>query len=212
MGTQAAKMISPKIVALTGSIGSGKSTVSKILADLGAEIIDSDILAREVVAPNTPGLARISDLFGPSVLSKDGTELNRKALAKVIFNDPIKRKELEQILHPLIRALQLEKLKQIQSLDPAPKLIVSVIPLLYESGYFYPEHQAQIVVAASPKVALARIMQRDELTFEQAQSRYSSQIPIDQKIKQADYVIENNGSLETLKKQVTELYLKLTAV
>jgi dephospho-CoA kinase len=184
---------------LTGGIACGKSTVASMLVNLGAKLIDADQLAREVVMPGRPALLQIVERFGSQVMLPDGT-LNRKALGAIIFNDPIARKDLEAITHPLIRQAMWDQMHQAEEAH-IDTLIVVDVPLLYESGlkgYF----QKVMVVYVSEKVQLLRLMGRDGLSLEAAELRLQSQMPIEQKKLLADIVIDNSGSLSDTEKQI----------
>lgn len=201
------------LVGLTGSIGSGKSEVARILEREGAAIIDADLLAREVVAPGSAGLREVVDEFGASVLSDDGA-LNRKALAALVFSDPVKRAKLEQITHPRIRALFLARLAELRAAPAAhrPAIVVYVVPLLFESRYDYEELDAIVVVSTTREVALCRVIARDGCSIEQAESRYNAQLPIAEKVRQADFVIDNSGTLEELSERVRTIFPRLCAL
>ena len=195
------------VIGLTGSIGSGKSEAAQAFSVLGAAIIDADLLAREVVAPGTPGLTQVRKEFGDAFIDHTGA-LKRKALGKLVFSDPSARAKLEDILHPLIRALYLERLETARRSNPP--LIVYVVPLLFESRFAYPELDAIVVVSASEPTCIARIVQRDGCTQDEAVLRYRSQMPMERKVKQSDYVLRNDGSREELATQVANLFQKLT--
>ncbi len=194
------------LIGLTGSIGTGKSAAANIFASLGARIIDADILAREVVAPGTPGLKEVEAAFGPAIIRSDGT-LDRGALGIIIFNDAAARKRLESILHPKIRKRFLETITTI-SLDKM--LVIYVVPLLFESQNLYEELEKIIVVSASPTVALARIMKRDNCSEALARKKLQSQMPIAEKEKRADIIIWNEGTEEELRQRVAEVFHSLT--
>ena len=199
---------SPSIVALTGSIGSGKSQAAEIFRECGAHILDADVIAREVVLPGSKGLEAIKQTFGEQYLLPTG-ELNRAKLGALVFSKPEQRVKLEDILHPRIRELYLEKLSALKSLSPAPKLIIYVVPLLFESRYSYPEIDGIIVVSAPKALSIERIMKRDNFTLEQAEKRYQSQMPIEEKESKADFVIRNDSSIENLKLITRKLYAQL---
>jgi dephospho-CoA kinase len=201
---------SPLIVGLTGSIGSGKSQAAEFFRELGAAIIDADVLAREVVAPGTPGLEAIRKKFGEGVILASG-ELDRKALGQLIFLDPPSRKQLEDILHPRIRELYLSRLNEQRNSPTAPPLIIYVVPLLFESRYSYPELDVVVVVSAPKSLSVERIMRRDGSPRELAESKYASQLPIEEKERQANYVLKNDSTIEELKKRVKDLTKKLLA-
>jgi len=186
-------------MALTGGIASGKSTVSAMLAELGAAVVDADRVAREVVLPGRPALRRVAEAFGQAVLNDDGT-LNRKKLGDIVFADETKRKELEAILHPVIRQEMEARIDRLEKENPR-RLVVADIPLLYETGLDarYPE---VMVVYVPPAVQLERLMKRDGLTRTQALARLDAQLPIDEKKARADWVIDNSGTLADTRRQV----------
>lgn len=186
-------------MALTGGIASGKSTVSAMLAELGAAVVDADRVAREVVLPGRPALRRVAEAFGQAVLNDDGT-LNRKKLGDIVFADEKKRKELEAILHPVIRQEMEARIDRLEKENPR-RLVVADIPLLYETGLDarYPE---VMVVYVPPAVQLERLMKRDGLTRTQALARLDAQLPIDEKKARADWVIDNSGTLADTRRQV----------
>ena len=190
-------------VGLTGGIGSGKSTVAQMLAESGALVIDSDELARDAVAPGTAGLEAIADRW-PSVI-RDG-ELDRAALARIVFDDSVAREELNAIVHPIVRELAAERVAGAQP----DQLIVQMIPLLFETRSEARFAKTILVVAPDP-VRIERAMRRDGATREQIVARIASQMPTDQARSRADYTIENDGDLEGLRERVRALYATLTA-
>lgn len=187
------------IVALTGNIGSGKSTAAKILSKLGGYIIDADLLAREVVEPGTPGLKSVIAHFGEEFLESDG-RLNRKKLGDLIFKNLTKKEELEKILHPLIREKFLVNLKK--AVDLGNNIIVYVIPLLFETKNPCKEFDKIILIAASRENSIKRIMLRDSLSRKDAEARYDSQINISEKVKLADHVIWNDKNESNLEEEL----------
>lgn len=192
------------IIGLTGSIASGKSTVSKMLQEMGFSIIDADIVAREVVELGSDTLQEIQNQFGNEVLHTDGT-LNREVLGSMIFHQPAKRKQLNDIMHPAIRK---EMLKQRDELTKKEiETFFMDIPLLFESRL---QHLVEkiLVVSVTEDVQLERLMSRNNLSKEEAEARIKSQLPLSEKEKGADAVIYNNGSIEESKKQL-ETILKL---
>lgn len=197
-------MKSYMIIGLTGSIASGKSTVSKMLQDMGFSIIDADIVAREVVELGSDTLQEIQNQFGNEVLHTDGT-LNREVLGSMIFHQPAKRKQLNDIMHPAIRE---EMLKQRDELTKKEiETFFMDIPLLFESRL---QHLVEkiLVVSVTEDVQLERLMSRNNLSKEEAEARIKSQLPLSEKEKGADAVIYNNGSIEESKKQLATI-LKL---
>jgi dephospho-CoA kinase len=189
-------------IALTGGIATGKSYVRARLEKLGVPTIDSDTLAREVVAPGTPGLAQVVRQFGSDILTASG-ELDRQKLAAIIFSDPQSRRTLEAIVHPLVRDATDA---WFASLDPAShSFAVADVPLLYEVDR-EKDFDAVIVVAADPETQIRRVMQRNDLTEVEARKRLSAQLPIDEKIRRADHVIRTNDSLADTDKQVKRVW------
>lgn len=196
------------LVGLTGGIGSGKSTVSAILRTLGAVVIDADVLAREVVTPGEPVLARIASEFGPGVLRADGT-LDRKALGAIVFADPDKRKRLEAITHPAIREHFARRLAELAA-HGFHGLAFFDAPVMIESGH-YTTMDRLVVVVADEGAQLARLIDRDGCSRDEAAQKIRSQMPLSEKAKLADYVIDNSGDRAATEKQVKRVYAALTA-
>ena len=188
------------VIGLTGGIGTGKSAVARVLAEMGAAVVDSDVLAREVVAPGQPALAEIAAAFGAAVIAADG-RLDRKALGRIIFADPSARRHLEAITHPRIRA---ESQRRVEAAKAAGyKVCVADVPLLFEVGQDAMGLYDEIwVVTAPPDVQVARMCARDGLTAEEAEARLRAQWPLALKAERADRVIDNGGSLEETRRQV----------
>jgi len=193
------------IVGLTGGIASGKSAVADRLAELGAVIIDADLLAREVVEPGTPGLAAIVDRFGSRVLRPDGT-LDRPALGAIVFADEGVRRELEAIVHPAVRA----RAAQLTAAAPSDAIVVQVIPLLVETGQ-QESFDRVVVVDAEPELQVERLISRNGLTRDQAFARINAQATRAQRSAAADEVVDNNGSPQQLKAVVEALWARLGA-
>lgn len=185
-------------VGLTGGIGSGKSEVAKILAELGALVIDTDVLAREAVAPHSDGLMAIARVW-PGVIHSGA--LDRKALADIVFHDPSARERLNSIVHPFVRRLALESEKHA----PPGQLIVHVVPLLFETGYADLVDKS-IVVIAPDDARVARVLARDSVTESDVRARMAAQIEPSEARRRADYVIENDGDLDHLRARTTEIY------
>lgn len=193
-------------IGLTGGIATGKSTVAKLLTDKGALLIDLDRIAREVVAPGQPALDQIARHFGQAVVQPDGT-LDRKRLGQIVFSDPDKRKQLEAITHPAIRATMRERMRENARLYPDRLTIVDV-PLLYESG-LASEFDRVVVVYVPREEQLKRLMARDKLPQEEAMKRLNAQMDIEEKRALADYVIDNGGSLDATAQQADRLWREL---
>jgi len=191
-------------VGLTGGVASGKSTVSAILAELGATVIDADRLAREVVEPGTPGLALIAETFGDGVLAADGS-LDRAALAAVVFADPDARRQLDGIVHPLVRA----RATQLAAAAPPGAVVVHDVPLLVETGQAS-SYDLVLVVEADPAIRVARLVQRG-LTAEDARARIGAQASDEQRRAVADVVLDNSGTPERLAEQVDRFWVERVA-
>jgi len=191
-----------RIIGLTGGIASGKTSVAAFLEQLGAAVVDADLLAREVVEPGEPALQSIVAAFGNAVLNLDGT-LNRAALGEIVFSDPAARRTLEAITHPAIRARADQKLARFREAGVTTAFYVA--PLLIEAG-----NAARVdeiwVVYLDRESQLVRLMARDSLGREAALRRIASQMPMEEKKKQGKVVIDNRGSREELEAQVVRLW------
>lgn len=189
-------------VGLTGGIGSGKSEVARILAGLGAYVVDSDVLAREVVAPGTPGLLAVAEAFGPSVLAPDGS-LDRAALAAVVFADEEARARLNAIVHPLVGAAAAER----YAAAPEGAVVVHDVPLLVETG-MAPLFDVVVVVDAPDEVRVARLVRRG-LTEADARARIAAQATREERNAAAHHVVANDGTLDELRERVLALWRAL---
>src|SRR5882762_564523 len=193
-------------VGLTGSIGVGKSFVSGVLAELGCHVIDADQTAREVVQPGSAGLRAIATAFGQEVIREDGT-LEREKLGAQIFADEHKRTLLNSILHPYIISRQDELLRECEAQDPNGIAVVDAA-LMIESGG-YKRFNKLIVVHCNPQEQLKRVMARNNLTRAEAEQRIRSQMPQEDKMKLADYLIDTTGGFEPARKRTVEVYEEL---
>ncbi|MCM3599273.1 dephospho-CoA kinase [Robertmurraya korlensis] len=189
------------VVGLTGGIASGKSTVANMFKEMGIEVIDADVEARKAVEIGEEAYEQIVTYFGEGILNADHT-INRSSLGEIIFNDSVKRQKLNEIVHPDVRSRMNEK-KEAAVLR-GDQIVVLDIPLLFESGL---KHMVNVVllVYVEKDVQLQRLMDRNLLTKEEALARIQSQMPIEDKRKLADKVLNNNGSIEDTKKQLIEL-------
>jgi len=187
------------IIGLTGGIASGKSTVSSILTELGAYIIDTDKIAHAVVMPKQPALLAIAAHFGTEIMLSDGN-LNRKILGDIIFKNPEERACLEKIIHPYIEKQVDESIAQAEKLGY--KIVVIDVPLLFEAGWQQRVDEIWVVYV-DLNVQISRLISRNRLTYMQAMERINAQLNIEEKAKQSHVVIDNNLDIENTKKQVT---------
>ena len=190
-------------VGLTGGIGSGKSAVSARLAARGAVVIDSDVLAREVVAKGTDGLAEVVAAFGDGVLTAEG-ELDRPALGRIVFGDEPARRRLEAIIHPRVRA----RAAEIEAESPAGAIVVHDIPLLVETGQA-DEFDVVLVVDTPVDVQLERLTSQRGMTETEAKQRIASQASRDDRLAAADLVVDNAGTLADLDRRIDEVWAAL---
>jgi dephospho-CoA kinase len=194
------------IVGLTGGIGSGKSTVARMLKDEGAHVIDFDYLARRVVEPDKPAWRDIVDYFGPEILSSDGT-VNRSALAEIVFSDDKRRKVLEGFTHPRIFEEKDALIRAIKKKDPCSIAIVDV-PLLFELDLR--DMFDKVILAYVPRaMQIRRVLKKGALGREEVEKRLNAQIPIEEKRSLSDYVIHNEGSLKDTRDQVRKIIREL---
>jgi dephospho-CoA kinase len=193
------------IVGLTGSVGTGKSTVADFFRDLGAYVIDWDELAREVVRPHSKAWKGIVEHFGKDFLNEDLT-INREKLAETVFSDEEKVAKLNEIVHPEVFKEDERITGEIRSIDPQA-LVVKDIPLLFELTR--PVRVDKIVVVATSEQTQLRRLEEKGMSREDARNRIRSQLPLEKKIESADFVVNNDGSLEDTKRQVEAIYYLL---
>jgi dephospho-CoA kinase len=192
-------------IGLTGGVASGKSTVSAMLRELGAVVIDADLLAREVVAKGTEGLAEVVAEFGREVLTTQG-EMDRPAVGAIVFADEEARRRLEAIIHPRVRAAGAE----LEAAAPPGALVVHDIPLLAETGQAS-AFDAVLVVDVPVETQVARMVELRGMTREEAEARVAAQATREQRLAVATYVIENTGTIEDLRDRVAEVFEKLVS-
>ena len=188
-------------IGVTGIFASGKGTVCEMFRELGAEVIDTDIVAREIMEPGQEGLKSIIEKFGPEFINRDGT-LDRRGFANSVFGDDEKVKILNGITHPAI-------LKIVVNRSSGEGIYMINTPLLFESG-FDKYMECNIVVTAGENQVLSRGSKRDKITEDEIKERLKHQIPLNEKVKLADYIIDNSGSIEHTKRQVIDLWKILT--
>jgi len=194
-----------KVVGLTGGIGSGKSTVARMLADLGAKVVDADALARRAVEPGEPAWRDIVAEFGEDVLLPDRT-IDRKKLGDIVFGDEIKRRRLNAITHPRIAAASQAEIGAHRA--AGVPIVILEAALLVENG-IHRGLDGLIVVAASPETQLRRLVARDGLSEDAARARIAAQLPLEEKVAAATHVVDNSGSLEETRRQVEAVWRKL---
>jgi dephospho-CoA kinase len=190
-------------VGLTGGVASGKSTVSAMLRDLGALVVDADALAREVVEAGTPGLEAVVAEFGPEVLGGDG-RLDRAGLGRLVFADPSRRVALEAIIHPLVRA----RAAELEAAAPEGTLVVHDIPLLVETGQ-EASFDAVVVVDVPEDLQVERAVRERGWSEDEARARVAAQASRSDRLAAASHIIDNSGTLEDLRHHVTEVFEEL---
>jgi len=194
-------------VGLTGGIASGKSTVAEFFRQLGAAVVDADVVARDIVAPGTEGFMAVVDTFGREMIAADGG-LDRAKLGALVFGDTEARKKLNAITHPRIAAESRRRVTEALASD-APYVVYEAA-LLVENG-MTEAFRPLVVVAVSPEQQIARLMARDGSTAEEAQSRIDSQLPLEEKLALADHVVRNDGALPETELRVREIHEAILA-
>ena len=194
-----------KLIGLTGGIATGKSTVAATLDELGAKIIDADELAREIVEPGQEAWQDIVDVFGAEILQQDKT-INREKLRKLVFKDENARKQLESITHSRIRARAQQRIQKLAA--EGVEIIVYEAPLLFENQVHL-WLRPVILVTCDSATQRQRLQKRDRLSEGEIQQHLKAQMALEEKKKLADFIIENNGDLEQLRKQVSEVWEKI---
>jgi len=204
VSTRAAR---PHVFALTGGIGSGKSTVARFLAEAGLAVVDADVLARQVVEPGSPGLAAIRASFGEAMV-EEGGQLDRRRLGSLVFSSPEARQHLEAILHPLIKSAAEAEFERLG--HAGHSLVCYEIPLLFETEQER-LYRPVVVVHVPAEAQLARILARGGIDEAEAERRIDAQLPLDHKAEQADHVIDNTGSLDETRAQTLAVLEKIRA-
>lgn len=194
-----------KIIGLTGGIASGKSTISKMIKQLGYTVLDADIASRKVIEPGEEAYIKVKEAFGEHIFNEDGT-LNRAELGNLIFNNEEKRLLLNSIMHPAVRKWMNDR--QEEAFKRGEKVVFQDIPLLFE-GNMQKSFDHTILVYVEADVQLQRLMERNNFSKEEALSRIRSQMPLSEKLALADEVINNNGTEEESKRQLLNILKKL---
>jgi dephospho-CoA kinase len=192
------------LVGLTGGIGTGKSTVARMLEKRGAVVFDADVLARQAVAPGTPGFEQVIERFGPNVLAPGGG-LDREALASIVFSDPAARRDLEGIVHPEVRRMFAEGCEEYRDSD---RVVVFSAPLLVETG-MHTAFDLLIVVSAPVATQIERLMRDRGMGERDIQARIAVQLPLEAKAEVADILVDNEGTLEELERRVEQVWRDL---
>lgn len=194
------------VAGITGGIATGKSTVSRVLASCGAVVVDADVIAREVVRKGTPAWEAIRDRFGREVLGPDG-ELDRDLMGSIIFSDPLEKEHLNAIVHPAVYREMDLRIEAARSKGP-DAVVICDVPLLIETG-MYKAYREVILVYVPEPIQIARLMDRDRITREQALLKVRSQMPIEEKKKYATMLIDNSGTVEETMGQAHAVYQRL---
>lgn len=196
-------------VGVTGGVASGKTTVSKIFEEEGAYLIDADQIARELVQPGTPVWKELIQVFGKEILQRNGT-LDRKRLAEIAFSDPEKRELLNRIFHPRIKREMGRRAREIGRRDPHA-IVIFDVPLLVETG-FHHEVDRVVVVTSKEVQQIQRLKKRSGLSEKETRRILSSQLNMEEKIKVADFVIRNEGSIEKTRRSAKKVFQELRRI
>ena len=197
-----------KVIGITGGIASGSSLVAGMFRDLGAVVIEADLVAREAVQPGTEVYRKIVEAFGKDVVLPDGS-LDRRRLGAIVFKDPVARRRLNVMTHPEIRRRIQSQVEQAAAEQPDAVVIVDVPLLLDTTGPEAFELDGVIVVVATPEQQIERLMARDNLAREEAEQRLAAQRPVAEKAAEADWVIDNTGTIEETRRQVGILWSEI---
>lgn len=193
-----------RVIGLTGGIATGKSTVSRLFRELGVPIVDADQVARQVVTKGSEALQELVNFLGEEILQPDG-RLDRSRLGEIIFADPEIRQKVDEIMHPRV-FVQMQEATQKALASAQTPIVILDVPLLFESGYTLRLADDTVVVYARPSVQRARLMARNNMDATEADRRIASQMALEEKLRRADYVIDNSGPLYKTKKQVQRLW------
>lgn len=192
-----------KIIGLTGGIATGKSIVSSVFKELGAIILDADVIARLVVLSHQPAWEDIVEYFGPEVVNEDES-LDRAKIGEIVYNNPDSLKELNRFTHPRIMQYYKDELRRIK-LEQPDAIVVLEVPLLYETNMDKLCQQV-VVICVDRETQIKRLMKRDKMSYEDAVRRIDAQMPMEEKVRRADFVIDNRGSIVETKEKSTRYY------
>ena len=195
------------VIGVTGGVGTGKSTVARLFGGLGAEVFDADRVVHRLMEPGKPVWKKIRAKFGPGILQPDG-RIDRKRLGQTVFRSPVRLKALNRIVHPEVRRSILRDLRRLEARRPRGVAVLD-IPLLIESGRAYPT-DAVVVVTAPRQAAARRLKARSGWSPAEMKRRSGFQMPLREKVKHADFVVRNGGSLEDTRRQVIHVWKKIT--
>jgi dephospho-CoA kinase len=194
------------LVGLTGGIGSGKSTVARMLEERGAIVFDADELGHRAIAPGTPGHEKVAERFGPNVLAPGG-DVDREALASIVFADAAARRDLETIVHPEVRRMFAEEAERYRDTD---KVVVLSAPLIVETG-MYPVFEVLVVVSTRIETQVERLVRERGMSEESVRARIAAQLPLEATAQVADVIVDNEGTLDELEGQIDHVWEDLEA-
>jgi len=192
-----------KMIGLTGGIATGKSIVASVFREMGAIILDADVIARLVVLPHQPAWKDIVEFFGPQVVNEDQS-LDRAKIGEIVYNNPNSLKELNRFTHPRIMQYYKDELRRIKTEQP-DAIVILEVPLLYETNMDKLCQQV-VVVYVDRETQIQRLMKRDNMSYADAVKRVDAQMPMDEKVRRADFVIDNQSSMEETKEKATKYY------
>lgn len=196
-----------KLIAVTGGVGCGKSQFGRFLSDLGATVIEADVLARDVIAPGTPGLLQLQSVFSKEYFDQFGNPLRHK-IKKLMLKNTSAKQRLESVIHPLVKDAFVSLVNTLR-MDDHVQHVFYIIPLFFETNQNRSDFDSLVVVASNHNICIQRIVERDGLSEEEANDLINLQLPIESKIERADTVISNNGTLQMLQENTSNYFTRL---
>ena len=196
-----------KIVGITGTIGSGKSEVAKVFSEEGAVVIDADVVAKNLLNRDEAGYRAVTETFGEEILDGRG-DIDKKKLAGIVFSDPEKVKVVNALIHPLVHQWIIRRIQETEARNHDAVVVIDA-PLLIEAGFDKMVDHLIVVAPGDPEAAVARAAKRLGITSEEARRRFSYQIPLEEKVKKADTIIVNDGTLQALREKAKEVYKRM---